>query len=385
MSLIAAQLERAFPKENARTGAAVLRLRDQVSREARLLLIALLGASVGVLLIACTNLANLLIARALARRKELAVRTAMGAGRERLVRQLLTESLLLAAGGGLLGVLLALAAVPLAARLIPNSLPIAAAPSVDLRMLIFAAVLTGVTGIGFGVVPALRVCGDADTSGLREGARTGADRRTERLRSMLVVAEVTTSVALLIGSGLLLRALWHLQRVDPGFRTEGVLTLQTSLPVPKYEPTAQRNLFYTRVLAEIRALPGVSSAGYISFLPMVMRGGIWPVGVAGQPEDPVQTRDASLRYVTPGLFGALGIPLLRGRDISDADTGKAPFVAVVSDSFARRQWPGEDPIGQRFRFAFNDRDRRGRRRRRPRAGPRRRERAAGLPVFPAGR
>jgi predicted permease len=354
MRLVAARLERAYPKQNAKTSATVNRLRDEISEQSRLLLTALFGASLGVLLIACTNLANLLLARALARRRELSVRSAMGAGRDRLVRQLLTESLILAACGGLLGMLVAVAAAPVLTFLIPTSFPIPAMGELDTRMLIFAALLTGVTGIGFGVLPALRACGDTDASALQETARTGAGRRTERLRSLLVVAEVTASVALLICSGLLLRALWRIQRVDPGFRAESVLTLRTALPLPKYEKTERRVQFYTSVLSRVGELPGVSSAAYISFLPMVARGGIWPVGTAGQPEDPAESRVASLRFVTPGFFSTLRVPLRRGRDVAESDTLTTPPVAVVSESLVRRMWPGENPLGRRFRFAMQD-------------------------------
>jgi len=357
MRLIGAQLERAYPKDNEKMGVTVLRLRDELSPQSRLLILALLGAAVGVLLIACTNLANLLLARALGRRRELAVRTAMGAGRERLIRQLLTESLILAACGGALGVALAVFAVPLIARLVPNALPIAEVPGVDLRMLGFAALLTGLTGVGFGVVPALRAGGGGANpgSGLREGSRAGSDRRTESLRSVLVVVEVTASVALLIASGLLLRAVWRLQSIDPGFRSASVLTLHTALPLPKYEPTQKRVQFYRRVLSDVRSLPGVGGASYISFLPMVMRGGIWSATPEGQPEEATAARAASLRFVTPGFFDTLGIPIRLGRDVAETDTHDAPFVAVVSDSFARRHWPGENPLGRRFNFGYHDR------------------------------
>ena len=315
------------------------------------------GAALCVLLIACANLANLLLARALARQKELAVRAAMGAGRERLVRQLVTESLVLAALGGGLGVLAAVAAVPLLARLVPSSLPIAQAPSVDLRVLIFAALLTGLTGVGFGVFPALRASGGADLSGLREGARAGGGRK-ERLRSALVIVEVMASVVLLVSAGLLMRALWRIEATDPGFHADGVLTLRTALPMPKYAATARRTQFYTRVLSDARALPGVSAAAYISFLPMVMRGGIWPVAINGQPLDLTrggEAHTASMRFVTPGFFAALGIPLDRGRDVSESDTIDRPFAAVVSESFVRRYWPDQDPLGRHFQFAFHDR------------------------------
>ena len=355
MQVIAAQLEKAYPKENEHISATVVRLRDDVTWRARLLLLALVGAAVSVLLIACTNLANLLLTRALTRRRELAVRAALGAGRDRLVRQLLTESLVLAGIGGALGVLLAAGAVPLIARLVPNALPIAELPPVDLRMLLIAGVLTFATGVGFGVVPALKACGGAGGDALQESARGGVGRRTERLRSALVVAEVMTSVVLLVGAGLLLRALWRLQATDPGFRAEGVLTLRTALPMPKYEPTQRRSRFYESVLSEVRAIPGVSDAAYISFLPMVMRGGIWPVGKAGEPTGGNADAAASLRYVTPGFFATLGIPLRLGRDVADSDTRESPYVAVVSESFARKYWPGANPIGQRFRFAQDDR------------------------------
>ena len=292
----------------------------------------------------------------IARRRELAVRSALGAGRDRLLRQLLTESLLLAFAGGALGVALAAAAAPVLALLVPGRLPVTGSPSVDPRVLVFAAVLTTVTGILFGVLPALRACGDAHADALRDGERAGAGRRAERLRSVLVVAEVTASVALLGAAGLLTRALWKLQSVDPGFRTDGVLTLQTSLPLPGYDKTARRQAFYDRVLADVKALPGVLEAGYISFLPMTMTGGIWPVETAGGPAEAAEARVASLRFVTPGFFDAMGIPLRAGRRLAESDTPGSPRVAVVSESFVKQNIPGESPIGHRFHFAFEDRE-----------------------------
>ncbi len=356
MRLIAEQLEREYPKDNARASATVTRLRDEIPRQSRTMVIALFGAALGLLLIACTNLANLLLARALARRKELAVRTAMGAWRQRLARQLMTESLILALIGGAIGLALAAAAVPMAARLIPMALPVSDLPAVDLPILAFALLLTSVTAIAFGVAPALRACADAETGGLREGARSGASRRTERLRAVLVVAEVTASVALLIGSGLLLRALWRLQAVDPGFRSERVLTMRTNLPLPRYGPTERRALLYRRILSDLRALPGVTSAAYTTGLPMVMRGGIWTVTPEGQPPDPEHARSASLRFVTPGFFGTMGIALRAGRDIAETDTAKSPFVVVVSESLGRKYWPGESPLGRRIKVALADRE-----------------------------
>jgi len=354
MAVVSAQLERQYPKENEKTGANLYLLRDDVSTQSRLLLYALVGAAVCVLLIACTNLANLLLARALVRERELAVRTAIGAGRERLVRQLTTESLVLAMMGGALGVVAAAVTVPLLARLIPNSLPVDQASAFDWRVLLFAALLTALTGVIFGVAPAWRVCRKADLTALREGARSGGGKK-ERLRSALVMAEVTASVVLLVSTGLLLRALWRLQGNDPGFKTEGVVTLRTALPNPKYDSTALRASFYNRVLDDIRRLPGVTDAGYTSWLPMVMGGGIWPVEVTEHVVERNAAHTSSMRFVTPGFFAAMRIPLRAGRDVSDGDTLDRPHAAVVSESFAERYWPRQNPIGRHFKMAFDDR------------------------------
>src|SRR5438552_4582735 len=207
MDLLAAQSKQQYPKDNEHIGATVIPIRDELSPQSRLLLVALSGASACVLLISCANLANLLLARALGRRRELAVRMAIGAGRERLIRQLMTESLVLAGAGGVLGVCVAAGSLPLLARLVPTSLPIAGTAAVDLRVLLFAAALTAATGIAFGLAPVVRVGGQADLAGLREGARAGGGQK-ERLRSALVVAEIVASVVLLVSAGLLMRALW---------------------------------------------------------------------------------------------------------------------------------------------------------------------------------
>ncbi len=355
LTVIVKRLAAQFSDMNPQTAATVLRLRDELSPQTRLMLWGLVGAAAAVLLIACANLANLFLTRALSRQRELAVRAALGAGRHRLVRQMFTEGVLLAAAGGVAGIALAVAAIPSAARLVPNSLPVAETPPLDWRMLVGAAVATLLTAVAFALLPALRSGRDADGAALREGVRTGASRRTERLRSALVVAEVTASVALLICSVLLVRALVKVSETDPGFRADGVLTMRTALPTRKYAATGLRMQFYNRVLSEIRALPGVTGASYISFLPMVMRGGIWPVAVDGQPEDPTTKNTVSLRQVTPGFFSAMGIPVLRGRDVGETDTSNTPLVVVVSESFVRRHWPSVDPIGRRVFVGFNDR------------------------------
>ncbi len=359
LDVIAAQLRQQYPKENKDTGAVIVALGTDVSERSRLLLLALSGAAACVLLIACANLANLLLARGLARRRELAVRAAIGAGRERLIRQLMTESLLLAFAGGALGIAVAVASVPLLSRLVPTTLPIAASPSVDLRVLLFAIALTVLTGIAFGLVPVLRAGASPDLDGLREGARSGGGQK-ERLRSALVIAEIVASVVLLVSAGLLIRALLTIQGIDPGFKPEGVLTMRTELAMPQYRLVVTREAFYARVLQEVRALPGVTSAGYVSFMPMSsMRGGIWPVlvqGDAANSDSRGSNNVAAIRYVTPGYFETMGIPFRRGRDIKAIDNRDRQFVAVVSESFVKRYWPNEDPIGHHFTFAFADRE-----------------------------
>ncbi len=355
LHMIARQLEHAYPAENDGIGVRVLLLRDEVSQQSRSLLLALVAAGSCVLLIACTNLANLLLARATGRRTELAVRTALGAGRERLVRQLLTESCLLAGAGGLVGLLVAASVLPLLARLVPTALPITAVPPLDLRLLAVATVLTACTGLGFGIVPGLRLSRDTAASGLREGQRGGTSRGSVHVRSLLVVAEVASSVVLVIAAGLLLRALWHLEEVDPGFRAAGVITLRTALPLPKYALAARQNGFYDEVLTDVRCLPGVTGAAYATSAPMVVRGGLFPVEVEGRPEARRARRLASLRFVTPGYFAVLGIPLRAGRDVAESDTIRAPLAAVVSESFVRRYWPDTNPLGRRFTFGLAQR------------------------------
>lgn len=347
VSGIATSLAQRYPKENRDVGGSVYALRDELSPQSQLMLVALCAASICVLLIACANLANLLIARSLARRRELDVRLALGAGRERLVRQLLTESLVIAVLGGAVGVVIAVAAVPLLSQLVPNSLPLADAPTVDLRVLVAAGLMTALTGIAFGVFPALRASAKADLSALREGSRSGGGRRA-RVRSALVVVEVMASVVLLVSSGLLLRALARVESTDPGFRTDGVLTMRTALPRPQYDSNTVREQFYNRVLDNVRALPGVQSAAYISFLPMTMTGGIFPVTAGGEPSNGADGRNASMRYTTPGFFASMGIPVKSGRDVAETDDVGRPGVAVVSESFARKYFPGQNPIGRRF-------------------------------------
>jgi predicted permease len=236
---------------------------------------------------------------------------------------------------------------PLLARLVPASLPVAQAPSVDPRAMLFAAALTVLTGVLFGAFPAWRAARDLELGGLASGGRSGT--RRARARYALVAVEVAMSVVLLVSAGLLLRALLNLQQLDLGFRTDGVLTVRTALPSPEYDVTARRAAFYEAVLGEVKAIPGVEHAAYITSLPVAGIGGVWAVIPENGARGPRVERAAS-RFVTPTYFAAMGIPLLRGRDVATTDGPGETLVAVVSASFAQRYWPDEEAIGRRFKF-----------------------------------
>jgi putative ABC transport system permease protein len=312
----------------------------------RLMLVSLSGASLCLLLLTCANLANLLLARAVVHDREMALRAALGASKKRLMRQLAAESMVLTLVGGAAGLVVASLVVPLFSSLVPPTLPVAAEPTLDLRVLTIAAVVTALTALGFGLLPAMRA-GRTGFSALREGIRAGGGHK-RRVRAALVTIEVMMSVVLLITSGLLIRAVWNVQAIDPGFRSQQVLTLRTALPRPKYDDPVRRSEYYDRVLSELRALPGVHSAAFISGLPIVVTGLVTGIDVPGQEVRRARTTPVSHRWITPQYFRALGIPLHRGRDVDDTDTVDRPWVAVVSQSFAERYWPGQDPIGQVF-------------------------------------
>jgi predicted permease len=255
--------------------------------------------------------------------------------------------------GGALGLLLAAAIVPLFSTLVPPTLPVATQPTLDLRVLTVAALFTGLTALGFGVLPALRA-GRAGFAALREGSRAGGGAK-QRLRATLVTVEVAMSVILLITSGLLIRAVWRVQSIDPGFTAGNVLTLRTTLPRPKYESALRRSQYYDRVLTNVRALPGVESAGFTSGLPMVVTGLVTAVEVPGQDPRSARSNPVSHRWITPDYFRTMGMRLLRGRDVEDGDTRDRAWVAVVSKSFADRYWPGQDAIGKTFRHRGRER------------------------------
>jgi predicted permease len=345
VNAIADRLHREQPEQyDENSGFSFFKQRDEMSPRYRVMLLALVAASLCMLLLTCANLANLMLARAAGRERELAVRAALGAGRERLMRQLLTESVTLALLGGIAGAVVAVMAVPLLGRLVPATLPIASQPTVDLRVFAIAAMLSALTGLGFGLLPAMRIGGTTGFAALREGTRGSASR--QRLRTVLVAIEVTVSVVLLIGSGLLIRAMLRVEAIDPGFSSDRVLSVQTALPLPKYNDRDRREGFYRRVLADVRALPGVEAAGYMNGLPFVMTGVIARVLFPGEEDRRDGTQNASYRVITPQFFDAMRIPIRQGRDFRDDDTRERELVAVVSESFVQRRLPGQSAIGR---------------------------------------
>ncbi|MGE0130003.1 MAG: ABC transporter permease [Blastocatellales bacterium] len=312
-------------------------------------LMVLLGAVVFVMLIACANVANLLLARAVARRQELVVRMALGAGRWRIVRQLLTESILLAVAGGAVGLLLGVWGVDLLLRVLPDNLPRMGEVGVDARVLAMTCAVALLTGVIFGLAPALTGARSDFHDTLKEGGRgTGGSR--QRLRNAFVIGEIALALVLLIGAGLTLKSFWRLQEVDPGFTPDGVLTMRLLLPYETHPQPAQRAAFYQQTLERIKSLPGVETVSAASRLPMTLGNSSGTVSgensAIGPSDPPVETE---WRWVTPDHFKALGIRLLNGRAFTDADAEGAPLVAIVDETFVRRFYPNENPVGKRIK------------------------------------
>lgn len=344
---IFSRLEAAYPDTNRRYRAKVLPLQEEVVARFRPVLLLLQAAVAFVLLIACANVANLLLARSAARERELAIRAALGADRRRLVAQLLTESLLLAAAGAGLGLLIAALTLDGLTRILP--LPLTGSASMDLRLLGFT-LLTSLGSVGlFGLIPAWQVSRPNLAEGLREGAKGTASPAQRRLRQSLVAAEVALATALLIGAGLMVRSLWSLQRVDPGFRPEGVLTAGVALPEARYPDGAARSAFIARLVDRAAQIPGVTHAAAVSTLPFGGSTTTSTYSLDGRQEGP-DAPMAQLLAVTPDFFEAFGLPLLRGRTFQ----GREQRGAIVTAAFAARHWPGQDPLGHRLSFGGDE-------------------------------
>jgi putative ABC transport system permease protein len=353
MKALAARLEAQYPDSNAGWTATVHTLYEDAVGEVRPALL-MLSAAVGfVLLIACANVANLLLARGENRRPEIAVRAALGAGRGRLLRQLLTESLLLALLGGATGVLLAYWGVDLLKSVPPAGLPRLESIRLDGAVLGFALLASLLTGALFGAVPAIVGSRASLHATLKEGGRSVSVGAGRRLRAALVAAQVALSLLLLIGAGLQVRSLMRLLDVDPGFDPKGVLSMRVRLPQRRYADGAARAAYCDRSLEALKALPGVVSASAVTAAPMSDDGLIFSIAIEGRQEAPGDHQSAAWFAVSPDYFKTVHVPLLRGRLFGEDDRNGAPRVAVVNESFAKRIFPDEDPIGRRMTMGID--------------------------------
>lgn len=350
MNTIATRLQQQYPQQNTDLGAVVVPMHEHVVGDIKPALLILLGAVGLVLLIACANVANLLLARAAVRQKEIAVRVAFGASRWRLIRQFLTESVLLAAIGGIFGLLLSIVGIKLLTRFIPPNISQVKAITVDARVLGFTLLVSLLTGVIFGLVPALQASMFNPNETLKEGGRdSSAGSRGNRIRGFLVIAEVAISLVLLIGAGLLINSFLRLRSVDPGFKSDNLLTMKVVLPNLKYPDLERRSAFYTNLIARVEALPGVKSAAVTTNLPLYRQGNSVGVEIEGRPAPPPgQEVIITTRVVSPKYLTTMGIPLLKGRQFGPEETAKMPGAVIISETMARRFWPGEDPIGKRL-------------------------------------
>jgi putative ABC transport system permease protein len=344
---IAKQLERDYPDYNKSWGVNLVPMHEQIVGDIRPVLLVLLAAVAFVLLIACANVANLLLSRAASRQKELALRAALGAGRTRLIRQMLTESVLLAVMGGALGVLLAYWGLRLLVTLAPDNIPRLNEITIDPRVLVFTLAISLLTGLIFGLVPALQSSRPDLSDALKECAR-GSTAGSRLFRNLFVVAEMALALVLLVGAGLMLRSFFQLLQVKTGFDTDNVLTMRVQLPMAKYREPQQRAEFFKRAQERLTALPGVKSVGAISYLPLTGLASSTVFNLATQPDLPPSESPATeVRIITRGYFAAMGIPLLKGRSFDERD-GADSRVLVINETLARKFFPGQDPIGQRL-------------------------------------
>jgi putative ABC transport system permease protein len=351
METIAARLEQQYPDYNMRIGAVVVPLHEQVVGDIKPALLVLLGAVGFVLLIACANVANLLLARAAVRQKEIAVRLALGANQSRLIRQFLTESVLLAMFGAGLGLLLAFLGLRALRTFIPASISQAETIHIDARVLIFTVLIAVVTGVAFGLAPAIQGSHLNLNDTLKEGGRDSAGgSKGNRVRSLLVIGEVAISFVLLIGAGLLINSFFHLRNLDPGFRADHLLTMKVDLSEVKYPDRERRAAFFDEVMRRIHELPGVQSAAVADNLPLTYNGNSMTIGVEGVTDPPPGQRpDVIFRAIGPGYFKTMGIPIVGGRDFTDQDKPDSKDVVVISEKTAQHFWPGQDPIGKRLK------------------------------------
>jgi putative ABC transport system permease protein len=359
MNTISQRLEEAYPEDDKGWGASIKSMRDETVGDVRPALLMMLAAVAFVLLIACANVANLILARTFARRKEIAIRTAMGATRARIVQLLLGESIIISLCGGTLGLLAANYGIQLLIKFFADKLPRIGDISLNAPVLAFTFALSIATGLLSGLLPAWSMTKGDVNEALKQGlGRTDTDSGTGKTRSALVVIEVALSLVLLIGAGLMLRSLWNLQTIDPGFDEHNVLTLTVMVNKHQFTDPTQESQFFDSILQRIRTLPGVDSAGVVDNLPL-QGGSNQPVAIEGHPAVAMSEQpEVSVRVATPGYLRTMHIPLLEGRDLSASDTATSAGVVLISQSMAKQFWPKESPIGHHLKLTFfPDKDR----------------------------
>ncbi len=353
LSAISARLEQQYPEDDKGWGATVIPLREQMVGNVRTALLVLLGAVAFVLLIACANVANLVLAKILARQKEIAIRSALGAGRAAILRHVLAETVLLSIAGGVLGLLLAQLSLRLMIKVLADRLPKFAEVTVDTQVLTFTLALSVAAGVLAGLIPSLRFTRVNVSEALKQGQSRSSSDSGSKARNLLVVTEVALSLVLLFGAGLMLRTLLELHSIKPGFDASNVLTMRVSIPADKFpSPSGEINFFH-EVLHRVRALPGVRAAGTIDSLPLGGGGSHQPFSIEGRPVLPMAEQpEVDVRMASTGYLNTMHIPVIRGRDFIEADQVGRPGVALISDALARRYWPNEDPIGKHFTLTF---------------------------------
>jgi putative ABC transport system permease protein len=352
MTAISDRLARQYPEDDKDWGAVVVPLREDMVGDVRPALLVLLGAVACVLLIACANVANLLLARALARTKEIAIRTALGASRARLVQQLLFEAVLVALAGGIVGLIVAKFGINLIIHFLGQQLPRSTVVSLDMPVLLFTLGLSVLTGILAGIVPAWRLSKANVNETLKQGMGRAGDSGGNSTRAILVVCEVALSLMLLAGAGLMIRSLWNLRGTNPGFDTRNVLTLSLPMSDKRYKTAEAETNFWNQLLARVRALPGVDSAAVVDDLPF-NGGSHQPIAIEGRPAQAMSEQpEVDVRVISTGYLRAMNIRLVRGRDFSGNDTAESPGAILISEAMAKRFWPGEDAVGKRLTLSF---------------------------------
>ncbi|HEX8144777.1 MAG TPA: ABC transporter permease [Pyrinomonadaceae bacterium] len=355
METVAARLEQQYPAENTGHTARVVSLHEDLVGDVRPALLVLLGAVGFVLLIACANVANLLLARATARHKEMSIRTALGAGRLRLIRQMLTESALLSLAGGAVGLLLALWGIDLLVALSPGNLPRLKEITLDARVVGFTLLLSLLTGIIFGLVPALQASKLDLISSLKEGGRSSMEGFSRhRMRSALIVLEVALALVLLVGAGLMIRSFQRIQQVSPGFNPNNLLAMELSLPRSKYAEKERIVNFQNQILERIGALPGVESVSSTWMLPLSGQDAGRGFDIEGYTPAPNERTNAAFSAVSPRYFQTMEIPVRMGREFNEQDTAAATGVIIVNETFARRYFPNADALGKRVKLRGDD-------------------------------